>query len=104
VISPYKTSGVEMARMALHPQVGGVLEVADLRMEEIEVTPPCEGDGKTIEEVRGTSVIVALLRQGGGLEAQPAPQTVINAGDMLVALGAPDALERLESIFQPEAK
>jgi voltage-gated potassium channel len=101
VISPYKTSGAEMARMALHPQVGGVLELADLRMEEIEVTPPCEGEGKTIEEVRGSSVIVALRRQGGKLEAQPEPQTVIGAGDMLVALGQPDALVRLEGIFQP---
>ncbi len=102
VISPYKTSGVEMARMALHPQVGGVLEFAELRMEEIVVTPPCEGEGKTIEAVRGDSVIVALRRQGGQLEAQPAPHTVIGAGDMLVALGAPAALERLEGKFQPE--
>jgi voltage-gated potassium channel len=103
VISPYKTSGAEMARMALHPQVSGVLEFEDLRMEEIVVTPPCAGEGKTIESVRGQSVIVALRRQGGQLEAQPAPQTVIGAGDMLVALGAPDALERLETIFQPES-
>ena len=95
VISPYKSSGAEMARMALHPQVGGVLEFEDLRMEEIVVTPPCEGEGKTIEAVRGQSVIVALRRQGGRLEAQPAPQTVIGAGDMLVALGPADALERL---------
>jgi voltage-gated potassium channel len=104
VISPYKTSGTEMARMALHPQVGGVLEVADLRMEEIEVTPPCEGEGKTIEAVRGDAVVVALRRIGGQLEAQPAPQTVISAGDMLVALGQREALDRLEAIFQPQAK
>jgi voltage-gated potassium channel len=102
VISPYKTSGAEMARVALHPQVSGVLEFEDLRMEEIVVTPPCEGEGKTIEAVRGQSVIVALRRQGGRLEAQPEPQTVVEAGDMLVALGPPDAIQRLESIFQPE--
>jgi voltage-gated potassium channel len=103
VISPYKTSGAEMARIALHPQVGGVLEFEDLRMEEIVVTPPCEGEGKTIEAVRGRAVIVALRRQGGQLEAQPAPHTVIGAGDMLVALGQADALERLERIFEPES-
>ena len=102
VISPYKTSGAEMARLALHPQVSAALEIDDLRMEEIVVTPPCEGEGKTIEAVRGSSVIVALRRQGGQLEAQPAPQTVIGAGDLLVALGSPDAIERLEGIFQPE--
>ena len=43
VISPYKTSGAEMARVALHPQVGGALEVADYRMEEIEVSPSARG-------------------------------------------------------------
>ena len=39
VISPYKTSGSEMARVALRPQVGGAFDVADYRMEEIEVSP-----------------------------------------------------------------
>jgi voltage-gated potassium channel len=101
VISPYKTSGSEMARMALHPQVGGTLQVADLRMEEIQVTPGCEGAGRSIEEVRGRTVIVALRRQGGPLEAQPPPQTTITEGDMLVALGSPAELERLEKVFQP---
>src|SRR5437764_2610222 len=51
VISPYKTSGSEMARTAIHPQVAGALQFADLRMEEIEVPPGCEGAGKPIAEV-----------------------------------------------------
>ena len=101
VISPYKTSGSEMARVALHPQVGGAVEVADYRMEEIEVSPACEGLGKTIEAVRGSSVIVALRRPDGRLEPQPSPETVLEVGDRLVALGTPVALERLEGVFQP---
>ncbi len=103
VISPYKTSGSEMARVALHPQVAGAVDVADYRMEEIEVSAECDGVGKTVDEVRGRSVIVALRRSDGRLEPQPAPETVIGAGDMLVALGSPDALERLEAAFQPAA-
>jgi voltage-gated potassium channel len=101
VISPYKTSGSEMARVALHPQVGGAVQVADTRVEEIDVPAECAGVGKTIDEVRGQSVIVALRREDGEVEAQPAPQTVINAGDIIVALGSASALERLEEIFQP---
>ncbi len=101
VISPYKTSGSMMARVALHPQVGGVVEVADLRMEEIEVPPLCAGAGKTVDEVRGRAVIVALRRGDGRLEPQPGPQTVIAAGDHVIALGRPDVLERLERTFQP---
>jgi voltage-gated potassium channel len=103
VISPYKTSGTEMARVALHPQVGGAVQVADYRMEEIEVSAPCEGIGKTVEQVRGDSVIVALRRTDGRLEPQPAPQAVIDEGDMVVAIGTPASLERLEGVFQPIA-
>jgi voltage-gated potassium channel len=101
VISPYKTSGSEMARMALRPQVGGALEVADLRVEEIQVMADCEGVGRSIDELRGQSVVVALRRSGGELEAQPSSQTVVSAGDMLVVLGSPEELERLEGVFQP---
>ena len=101
VISPYKTSGSEMARIALRPQVGGAVEVADYRMEEIEVLPGADGIGRTIDQVRGQSVIVALRRPDGRLEPQPDPQTVINAGDMIVALGTPGAIEGLEALFQP---
>jgi voltage-gated potassium channel len=101
VISPYKTSGSEMARISVHPQVGGAVQVADYRMEEIEVPERCEGVGGRIEDIRGETVIVAVRRTDGGLEPQPAPESVVQAGDMLVAIGRPDALERLEALFQP---
>jgi voltage-gated potassium channel len=101
VISPYKTSGSEMARVALHPQVAGAVDVDDYRMEEIEVSAACAGAGRTIADVRGSSVIVALRRPDGRLEPQPAPTTVISAGDRVIALGTPDSLDRLEGLFQP---
>ena len=98
VISPYKTSGAEMARIAIHPQVGGAVQVADYRLEEIEVPAACVGVGKTLEQVRGDAVIVAVRRTDGELVAQPEPATVVAAGDMLVAIGTPVALERLEQL------
>jgi voltage-gated potassium channel len=103
VISPYKTSGSEMARMAVHPQVAGAVQVADRRVEEIQVMPRCEGAGRSIEEIRSPAAIVALRRPDGSLETQPGPQTVLEVGDLLVALGTPSELERLELVFQPAA-
>jgi voltage-gated potassium channel len=103
VISPYKTSGSEMARLALHPQVGGALKLADYRMDEIEVSDACDAVGQTVEQVRGDAVVVAVRHADGRLEPQPAPQTVIEAGQLLVAIGTPEALERLETVFQPLA-
>jgi voltage-gated potassium channel len=101
VVSPYKTSGAEMARVALHPQVGGVVDVADFRIEEIDVPADSRGAGQAINDVRGQAVIVALRRVDGGFEPQPSPQAVINAGDKVFAIGAPAAIEQLEAVFQP---
>jgi voltage-gated potassium channel len=103
VISPYKSSGAEMARLALQPQVTGVVDVApEYRMEEIDVTEGCEGEGKSIAEVRGTTVIAALRRADGSVHPQPPSDTVLRAGDVLVAMGTVDALSRLESMFAPK--
>jgi voltage-gated potassium channel len=104
IISPYKTSGSEMARLAMNPQVAGVVDVApEYRMEEIEVAPECEGAGKRIGEVRGQAVIAALRRSGGNVEPQPAAETRVNPGDVLVAMGTREALRELETRFAPNS-
>lgn len=102
IVSPYKTSGSEMVRLTLQPQVTGVVEVApEYRMEEIEVTVGCEAAGRTLEEVRGSSTIVALRHGDGSVEPQPPDQTVLHDGDVLVAMGETHVLERLEALMAP---
>jgi voltage-gated potassium channel len=104
VISPYKASGAEMARLALTPQVSGVVDVApEYRMEEIEVTEGCAGEGKSIGDVRGGSFIVALRRPDGTFQAQPPGETTLAAGDVLVAMGTLRTMDRLEALFAPAA-
>lgn len=102
IVSPYKASGSEMTRFALHPQVSGVVDVApEYRMEEIEVMFGCEGEGKTLEEVRGSSVIVALRHPDGSVQPQPAGDAMLACGDVLVAMGETGALARLENLLAP---
>jgi voltage-gated potassium channel len=102
VISPYKSSGAEMARLALQPQVTGVVDVApEYRMEEIDVSQGCAGEGKTIGEVRGTTTIAAVRDADGRVSPQPPVDTILHAGDVLVAMGTTEALKRLESMFAP---
>jgi voltage-gated potassium channel len=105
VISPYKSSGSEMARLALHPQVSGAIEVdADHRLEEIEVMAGCAGEGKSVGDVRGGSFIVGVRDAGGGFHAQPPAERVLAAGDVVLALGTARTMERLEALFdQPHA-
>jgi voltage-gated potassium channel len=91
-----------MARLALQPQVTGVVDVApEYRMEEIDVSEGCAGVGKTIREVRGTTTVAALRSADGRVAPQPALDTVLQAGDVLVAMGTVEALRKLESIFAP---
>jgi voltage-gated potassium channel len=102
VISPYKASGSEMARLALHPQVSGVRDVdAEYRMEEILVPAGCSGVGQTIGDIRGGAYIVGLRRTGGGFQPQPQAETVLEAGDVIMAMGTPNTMDRLEALFTP---
>jgi voltage-gated potassium channel len=96
VISPYKASGTEMARLALHPQLSGVVDVdGEYRMEEILVGGGCEGVGQTVGDIRGGSMIVGL-RRAGDFHPQPPAETSLQAGDIIMAMGTPSALTRLE--------
>ena len=102
IVSPYKTSGSEMVRLTVQPQVTGVVEVApEYRMEEIEVTVGCEAVGRKLEEIRGSSTIVALRGRDGTVEPHPPADTVLRDGDVLVAMGETRVLERLERLMAP---
>lgn len=100
VISPYKSSGAEMARLALHPQVSGSVDLMtdDYRVEEIEVADGADGAGKALADVRG-GAIVAALRRDGQFTPQPPGDLVLRAGDVIVAMGTPRTMERLEQLF-----
>ena len=104
VISPYKASGTEMARLALHRGLSGVVDVdAEYRMEEIVVEAGCEAIGRTIAGVRGDSMIVGL-RRGAVFQAQPAAETTLRGADVLVAMGSASALTRLEGLLEAGAQ
>ena len=100
MISPYKSSGTEMARLALHPQISGVVDVdVEYRMEEITVGDAREGVGKTVDDIRGGAMIVGL-RRGKHFQPQPPADTTLQAGDVLVAMGTPTTLARLEGLLE----
>ena len=76
VISPYKSSGTEMARLALHPNVTGTMDVAaEYRLEEITVQHGSAGVARTVGDVRGGSFIVGVRHADGSFQPQPAAET-----------------------------
>jgi voltage-gated potassium channel len=103
VVSPYKSSGSEMARLALHPQVAGVVDVSpEYRMEEIDVSPGCPGAGQALADVAGPAIVAALRKDGGELIPRPPGDTVVEPGDVLIVIGTDETIGRLEELFTPE--
>ena len=92
---------VSVSRLALHPQLSGVVEVdVEYRLEEIVAGEGCEAIGQAIGDIRGGSMIVGL-RGAEGFSPQPPADTTIGPGDTLVAIGTPATLGRLERLLAP---
>jgi voltage-gated potassium channel len=111
VVQPYATAGQEMAKLVLKPQVAAFLDIVsthggpDLRFEEIEVRPDCDLAGKTIQDVRVRdrtgALIIALRKPDGTFDTTPNPDALLEAGDVLIAVGTADELQALEELFAP---
>ena len=111
VVQPYSTAGREMAKLVLRPQVAAFLDIVstsggpELLFEEIEVKETCPEAGKTIRELRirveTGAMIVALRKKDGTFDTTPTPDAKLEAGDVMIAAGTPDELQRLEELFAP---
>lgn len=105
VINPYRLGGVRLAFTALKPSVMDFIEASlpgtemELELAEIRVLPSSELAGKTLAgaEVRKRfGLIVVALMRGEHSTFNPGPDQVIEAGDIVVALGPTGALEAME--------
>jgi voltage-gated potassium channel len=113
IVRPYTAAGIEMAKLALKPQVAAFLELVsthagpDLRFEELEVSSECPEAGRTIRELairRITgAVVIAVRKTGGRFEITPDPDERIEAGDVVIAIGTEPELRALEDMFAPRA-
>jgi voltage-gated potassium channel len=112
VVQPYSSAGIEMAKLALKPQVSAFLEMVsthagpDLRFEELEVRGECAQAGRTIRDLRirrtTGAVIIAVRKLDGSFDVTPSPDKVIEVGDVLIAIGTKDELRALEDLFYAE--
>ena len=111
VVLPYTTAGAVMANLVLKPQVTEFLDVVttatgpDLQLAEIEVHGTCEAAGRTIRDLRirheTGAIVVALRKPDGTFDTTPEPDTPIEVGDVLIGVGSPDEIGRLEDMFSP---
>jgi voltage-gated potassium channel len=111
VVQPYSTAGVEMAKLALRPEVAAFLELVssragpDLRFEELEIQPTCPRAGQTIRELRirhdTGALVVALRKADGTFDTTPSPDERLDPGDVVIAMGTAEELQLLEDLLAP---
>jgi len=114
VVLPYATAGLVMSNLVLRPQVTAFLDTVttavgpDLQLAEIEVGETHSASGRTIRELRirheTGALVIALRRHDGTFDTTPEPDTRLAPGDVLIGVGSPDEIARLEDLFASRAE
>jgi len=106
VESPYVMGAINMATKVLRPEVTNFLELAlsyrdnQIQMEEIPVTGKSRLVGVPLKDTGIRQdynvIIIAVKKQSGDMHFNPSFDTVINAGDTVIAVGEERNLQRLD--------
>ena len=108
VVTPYAIGGAKVAMAVLRPAVVDFIELAtgtehlDLQIEETLIQPGSQLAGVTLHASRLRQdlgvIVVAIKKANGHLVANPPGDAVMEPGDTLIALGARQNLDRVESM------
>jgi voltage-gated potassium channel len=110
VISPYFIAGNRMASMALRPVAVDFLDTVmrsenvELELEEYAINDGAKIVGKTLAELeikQKTGATVLAIKKGTGkFNLQPGAKTVVDHGDVMVALGTEQQLALLRKMAE----
>ncbi len=108
VIAPYALGGSRIAQAVLRPTVMEFIELAtrtehlELQIEQTVVnsSSPLAGMSLTASRLRQDYglIVVAIKKEGGAMVYTPPPETVMEGGDTLIALGRRSQLEQLDAL------
>lgn len=109
VFTPYTFIGHRLAQALLRPHVLSFLDVTsafrgssdlEIDIEQVKVSENSFTAGKTIEESglrqKFGVILLAIMRPGGDMEFNPSGKTLIEAGNILIAMGDRTMLKRME--------
>lgn len=110
VVSPNFIGGMRMASEILRPNVVSFLDKmlrgADksIRINESIIPSNFKYAGKTLEELKlyehcGVNILGIKNEKSPGYHYNPGPQFLLNEGDVLLFIGAPNQKEKVDSFF-----
>ena len=99
---------VALTKPAVHDFIDSITaNKLGLAFEQIEVDHASVLAGRKLVETNIRSdleiVVVSIRRNDGRLIFNPSGESVIEGGDMLIAIGSPESLMKLNSLARPAA-
>ena len=111
VVNPQGIGGARMAAFVLQPHVAEFLDVVmhdgslEFRLEEVPLPERSPLAGRSLRQAQirdQTGALILALRDGdGGFTTNPPPETVLGAGQILIAIGTGTQLEELTRSMRP---
>lgn len=108
VVSPYLIGGNRVAQAVLQPTVVDFIELAtrtehlELQIEETTLADRSPLVGKTLSDSRMREsmgiIVVAIKKRVGKMIPTPASDTLLETGDILIALGPREKLDQLDRL------
>jgi len=107
VVSPYTIGATRMAQAILRPSVVDFIDIAigresiELQMEEILVLEKSQLVGKSLSQSgirKELGLIIIGIKHDGQMIFNPSADTIIEAGNILIALGEYQDIQKLEMI------
>ena len=108
VVSPNTIGARRMAMLAIRPGVVDFIDTVtygrgrELDMENIIIGDNCPMAGQTVEAIRRQSkvAILAIRKQTGRLVTNPAGDTPVEVGDLLISIGTRKHMSSMETICE----
>ena len=107
VVSPYTTSGIRMAALALQPAVVDVLDIVSggttTTIEELVVPAGLDGEPTAASLRRSGATLLAIRSADGAIHVSPQDRYVLRPDDVVVAMGRRDQLDALATTLRPKS-
>lgn len=110
VESPYDRGAISMAQKLIRPTVTDFVDFVfthkrkDIQMEEIPVSPSSSMANVSLFDSgirqRFNLIIIAIKKPDGNMLFNPLSETIIEAGDTVIAVGEYENLQKLEKILK----
>lgn len=110
VVNPQELGAARMASFVVQPNVAEFVDVVmhersmDFRMREVEIPSGSKIAGKTLRDAdlrhQAGILVLALRGDDGTFATNPDPDVILHPHNVIVAVGTPDALQKLVEVAQ----